>query len=271
MIVNDMITLGALPISVAMHLAVGSSDWFQDLRRMEDLVAGWRHACELARCVWSGGETPTLKGIVYPQTILLSGSALGIAPKEFIIKPRLEAGTVIMLLGSSGIHANGLTLARQIAEKLPDGYATLLSNGQPYGEALLEPTHIYVPVMDDLLRDGVLIRYAVNITGHGWRKLMRAREPFVYVIEDIPQPQPVFRFIAEHGPVSQREMYGNYNMGAGFALYVDEADVQKVIEVSSQHGMTATRAGYVDRHGDDKKVIIKPLNLEYDAAELQVR
>jgi phosphoribosylformylglycinamidine cyclo-ligase len=225
----------------------------------------------MARCTWSGGETPTLKGIVYPQTVLLSGSAVGICPKENVIEPRLRVGTAIILLASSGIHANGLTLARQIAEKLPDGYATLLSDGQPYGEALLEPTAIYVSVIEELMPKHVQIRYAVNITGHGWRKLMRAREPFVYVIEDIPEPQPVFQFIAEHGPVSQREMYGNYNMGAGFALYVDETDVQKVLEIAHHNHITAIRAGYVDQHGGDKKVIIRPLGLEYEASELQVR
>ena len=272
MIVNDLITLGALPVSVAMHLATGSSDWFADERRMADLIHGWRCACQLARCAWGGGETPTLPDIVYPGTVLLSGSAMGIImPKENIIKPRLEPGVSIMLLGSSGIHANGLTLARRIADKLARGYAALLSDGQPYGEALLEPTYIYVPIIEDLMDAGVKIRYTANITGHGWRKLMRAQEPFVYVIEDIPEPQPVFRFIAEQGPVDQKEMYGNYNMGAGFALYVDEADVQKIIEVSSQHGIKAVRAGYLDRHGKDKKVIIRPLKLEYDAAELRVR
>ncbi len=64
MIVNDMVTLGALPLAVAMHLGAGSSDWFHDERRAEDLVNGWKTACELARCAWGGGETPTLSGVV---------------------------------------------------------------------------------------------------------------------------------------------------------------------------------------------------------------
>ena len=83
MIVNDLVTLGALPLSVAMHLAVGNSDWFDDNDRCLDLVVGWRNACNLARCTWGGGETPTLKGIIVPGTVVLSGSAIGIIkPKE---------------------------------------------------------------------------------------------------------------------------------------------------------------------------------------------
>ena len=78
MIVNDMITLGALPLSVAMHLAVGASSWFSDESRGRDLVEGWKRACDLARCTWGGGETPTLKGIVDPDAAVLSGSAVGV-------------------------------------------------------------------------------------------------------------------------------------------------------------------------------------------------
>ncbi len=75
MIVNDMVTLGALPLAVAMHLGVGSSDWFKDERRTADLVEGWRKACQLARCAWGGGETPTLGGVVESATVVLAGSA----------------------------------------------------------------------------------------------------------------------------------------------------------------------------------------------------
>ena len=184
MIVNDMVTLGALPLAVAMHLGAGSSDWFHDERRAEDLVNGWRKACELARCAWGGGETPTLGGVVEPHAVVLAGSAIGmVKPKERLIRANIQDGDAIVLFESSGIHANGLTLARAIAERAPRGYLTPLRDGRPYGEALLDPTHIYVGVIEDCLTRGIDIHYAVNITGHGWRKLMRAQEPFAYVID----------------------------------------------------------------------------------------
>lgn len=272
MIVNDMITLGALPLSVAMHLAVGNSDWFKNEKHCQALVNGWQKACRLARCAWGGGETPTLKGIIIPGTVVLSGSAIGIIkPKERLIRANIQHSDAIVLIASSGIHANGLTLARKIADQVPDGYLAKLSDGRTYGEALLDPTVIYVPLIEDCLNAGVEIHYTVNITGHGWRKLMRATKPFIYVIERIPEPQPVFTFIQEHGPVDDEEAYANLNMGAGFALYVPEKEVERVIQIAGQNNMTAFKAGYIEQSEKDKKVIIKPKQLEYSGSTLGVR
>lgn len=271
-IVNDMITLGALPLSVAMHLAVGVSSWFSDGKRCGDLIHGWKKACELARCTWGGGETPTLKGIVDPDTAVLSGSAVGVVkPKSRLINAaNIQHGDAIVIISSSGIHANGLTLVRAIAEKLPNGYLTKLSDGRMYGEALLDPTIIYVPLVEDCLNEGVDIHYAVNITGHGWRKLMRATQPFTYIIDHIPVPQPVFSFIQEHGPVDDQEAYANLNMGAGFALYVRDSDVRKVLTIASLLGLSALRAGYIES-SKVKRVTINPLGLEYLGSTLRVR
>ncbi|MDB5187555.1 MAG: phosphoribosylformylglycinamidine cyclo-ligase [Candidatus Kaiserbacteria bacterium] len=271
MIVNDMVTLGALPLSVAMHLAVGTSDWFKDENRARDLVNGWKNACDLARCTWGGGETPTLKGIVVPETVVLSGSAIGIIkPKECLIAGPIQYGDAIVMVESSGIHANGLTLAREIAGKLSEGYLTKLSDGRTYGETLLDPTYVYVGLVEDCLaRRGIDIHYAVNITGHGWRKLMRATQPFTYMIDTLPTQLPIFDFLQQHGPVDDREAYGNFNMGAGFALYVTEASTAEVIHVAKALGLRAFVAGHIEN--GDKKVVIKPKNLEYAGETLAVR
>lgn len=270
MIVNDLVTLGALPLSVAMHLAVGTSDWFNDEKRTGDLVTGWKNACNLARCTWGGGETPTLKGVVVPEAVVLSGSAIGIVkPKERLIAGSIQHGDVIVIIESSGIHANGLTLARKIADKLPEGYLTRLSDGRTYGETLLDPTHIFVGLVEDCLDAGVSIHYAVNVTGHGWRKLMRATQPFTYVIETLPTQLPIFDFLQKHGPVDDTEAYGNLNMGAGFALYVTEAQATQVIDVAKKLGMRTFVAGYIE--DGEKKVVIKPKNLEFAGETLTVR
>lgn len=278
MIVNDMITLGALPLSVAMHLAVSDSSWFDDEKRCRDLVDGWKNACNLARCVWGGGETPTLKGVVVPETIVLSGSAMGLVkPKErLIMADNIQHGDAIVLVGSSGVHANGLTMARKIAENLPEGYLTKLDNGRTYGETLLDPTYIYVPVIEECLNHGVEIHYAVNITGHGWRKLMRATQPFAYIIERLPKQLPIFDFLQKHGPVDDAEAYGNFNMGAGFALYVSEIEVRKILgDVVYLLGgydnqLVMSYAGHIEQ-SDEKKVAIKPKDLEYSGSTLGVR
>ena len=270
MIVNDLVTLGALPLSVAMHLAVGASDWFKDENRTRDLIAGWKKACDLSRCTWGGGETPTLKGIVVPETALLSGSAIGvIEPKGRLIAGPIKHGDAIVIIESSGIHANGLTLAREIADKLPEGYLTKLSDGRTYGETLLDPTHIYVGLVEDCLNAGVNIHYAVNITGHGWRKFMRAKQNFTYVIETLPTQLPIFDFLQKHGPVDDTEAYGNLNMGAGFALYVAGTQAAQVIEIAKKLGLRAFVGGHIEDGG--KKVIIKPKDLEYSGDTLAVR
>lgn len=271
MIVNDMVTLGALPLAVAMHLGVGSSDWFKDERRTDDLVDGWRRACQLARCAWGGGETPTLSGIVESGTVVLAGSAIGmIKPKGRLIRANIQHGDAIVLFESSGIHANGLTLARAIAERAPNGYLTPLRDGRPYGEALLDPTHIYVGLIEECLNRGVDLHYAVNITGHGWRKLMRAPDAFAYVIEQIPAAQPVFEFMQSTGGVDDLEAYGNLNMGAGFAVYVPEQDVSMVLDITKECPFAAVRAGHIEKSAT-KRVVIRPKSLEYSGDTLAVR
>lgn len=295
MIVNDAITLGVFPCSLLMHLAVGDSSWFDDTKRWQDLIGGWKKGCMLARCAWGGGETPALKGIIAPNTFFLGGSALGTRPKSQFIQGNIQHGDAIIFIESSGIHANGLTLCRQIAERknsfwrkvahfffprfvqrnaLPNGYLTKLADGRAYGETLLEPTYIYVPIIEDCLNYKIDVHYAVNITGHGWRKLMRAKENFSYVIEELPRQQLIFDFIQKHGPVDEEEMYANFNMGAGFALYLPEAEVEKILKIIASCGsfgqFIAFRAGHIEK-GNDKKVVIKPKNITFSGDTLKVR
>ena len=260
MIVNDLIVVGAEPQVVNAYFAVGSSDWFSDEQRSKDLVEGWAKACNLSGAVWGGGETSTLEGIIEPDTIDLSGSAVGvIKPKDRLtLGDKLTAGDRILLVESSGIHANGLTLARTIASKLKEGYSTPLSDGKSYGESLLTPTHIYAKLIQDLFDQDVDIHYMVNITGHGWRKLMRANRNFTYVINEIPDPQPVFEFIQKQSRNDDREMYGNFNMGAGFAVFVPQAHVDNALKIEKQHSFNIMDAGVVEE--GPRQVIIKPKN-----------
>lgn len=269
---NDMITLGALPVVYSQYLAVGNSAWFKNKKRASDLIEGTKKACEVARCSWGGGETPTLKGIVINGTADLAGATMGVINnKKHLIDPaNIENGDRIVLFASSGIHANGLTLARAIAKKLPKGYLTEVSNGRTFGEMLLDPTYIYVRLVEDCLNAGINIHYAVNITGHGWRKLMRAPQPFTYVIERLPKELPIFEFIQEHGPLDDKEAYGNLNMGAGFALYIPRLQVGKVLQIAASLGFEGTDAGYIVMT-KEKKVVIQPKSLEYAGSTLAVR
>src|SRR6185369_17563441 len=135
MAINDLITVGATPLVVQAYWAAGGSDWFGDAARAQALVAGWKRACDVCSVAWGGGETPALSGIVEAGRIDLAASCTGlINPKERLsVGDKLGAGDAIVLLASSGIHANGLSLARKLVERLPLGYLTPIG-GATYGE-----------------------------------------------------------------------------------------------------------------------------------------
>lgn len=271
-IVNDLITCGALPISVAMHAAVGDSNWFADERRMSDLVAGWAEGCTISGAVWGGGETPTLRGIVQPGAIVLAGSAIGkIAPKSLRIVGDVKDGDSIVFLASSGVQTNGLTLCRRIAENLPAGYRTQIGDGRTYGEALLSPSVIYVNFVRECQRRGLKLNYVSHITGHGWRKLMRLDDPFVYEITELRPEPALFRFIQDAGPVDRREAYATFNMGVGFAAYVSPENTEATLAAAKATGYTAWYAGRVRKEGERKAVVIPGLDLTFEGDTLKVR
>ncbi len=271
-IANDLVTCGALPIAVAMHAAVGSTDWFSDENRAQELVRGFAEGCRSAGAVWGGGETPALRGLVEPAAIVLAGSAVGrISPKSLRIVGDVRDGDAIIFLASSGVQTNGLTLCRKIAESLPARYGTRIGGGQTLGEALLAPSTLYVAFVRECQRRGVRLNYAAHVTGHGWRKLMRLEEPFVYEIT-APRPHPeIFRFLMEAGPVAPREAYATFNMGIGFAVYVAPGAAAAALEAARASGHDAWIAGKVRRDGGRKAVSIPSLGLVFEGDTLQVR
>ncbi|HEU5080907.1 MAG TPA: AIR synthase related protein [Opitutaceae bacterium] len=271
-IVNDLITCGALPISVAMHAAVGDSNWFADEKRAADLVAGFAEGCQQAGAVWGGGETPTLRGIVEPNTIVLAGSAMGkISPKSNRIVGDVRDGDSIIFLSSSGVQTNGLTLCRKIADQLPMGYATPIGDGRTYGEALLAPSTIYVLFVRACQRRGLKLNYVAHVTGHGWRKLMRLEEPFVYEIHELRHEPTLFQFLRRAGPIDLREAYATFNMGIGFAAYVSPHIATEVVTLARSVGYDAWIAGTVRKQGDRKAVVVPGLGITFEGESLQLR
>src|SRR3954468_2595968 len=254
-IVNDLITCGALSISVAMHAAVGDSDWFGDATRTQALVDGFAEGCRMADAVWGGGETPTLGGVVEPEAIVLAGSAIGkIAPKHLRIVGDVRDGDAIIFFASSGVQTNGLSLCRRLAAQLPQSYQTPIGHGdkRSFGEALLAPSVIYVAFVRECQRRGLKLNYVAHVTGHGWRKLMRLEEFFVYEITN-PRPAPaLFEFMMEAGPIERREAYATFNMGVGFAAYVSPKDVEATLGVAKTTGYDAWLAGRVKKDGQRK-------------------
>jgi phosphoribosylformylglycinamidine cyclo-ligase len=255
-----------------MHAGVGDAGWFSDQTRSGELAAGFAEGCRIAGAAWGGGETPALRGLIEPGTIVLAGSAIGrIAPKNHRITGTLADGDAIVLLASNGVQTNGLTLCRALADRLADGYRTRLADGRMYGESLLDASAIYVPFVALCQMRGVRLKYTAHITGHGWRKLMRLAEPWVYRITEIRPVPELFRFICDSGSMDLTEAYGTFNMGAGFAAYVAAGDVEAVLSVARSCGIDAWHAGTVVRDGDRKAVEIVPLGIAFDGSTMSVR
>lgn len=273
-IVNDLITCGALPISVAMHAAVGDSGWFADTTRTNALVEGFADGCRMAGAVWGGGETPTLGGVVEPEAIVLAGSALGkIAPKRLRIVGDVREGDAILFFASSGVQTNGLSLCRRLATQLEREYLTPIGHGDPrsFGEALLAPSVIYVAFVRECQRRGLKLNYVAHVTGHGWRKLMRLEEPFVYEITAPREAPPLFRFMMEAGPIDLREAYATFNMGVGFAAFVAADNADAALAIAKATGYDAWLAGWVKKEGARKAVVVPSLGLIFEGDTLQVR
>ena len=271
MAINDLITVGATPLVVQAYWAAGGSDWFGDAQRSQALVAGWKRACDVCKVAWGGGETPALAGIVEAGRIDLAASCTGLVnPKERLsVGDKLAPGDAIVLLASSGIHANGLSLARKLVERLPQGYLTEVEPGLTYGDALLAPTTLYSPVTEALYAAGITPHYCANITGHGWRKLLRHPAQHRYRIHTVPAVTPVLRFIQQHARQDGREAYSTLNMGAGFAIFVAAADAQRTVEVARAQGVAALLAGVVE--AGPKELLIEPLGIRFGDEDLQLR
>jgi phosphoribosylformylglycinamidine cyclo-ligase len=272
-ILNDLATLGARPMCLTAYWGAGSSDWFADRERMADLVAGWERACKTAHCAWGGGETQVLTGMITENTVVLGGSALGFVEKrELLLGSRVEPGDRILIAPATGIHTNGLTLARDIATKLPHGYRTVVTGdlpGRTYGEALLEPTPLYGPLVEALFDANVSVHYAVHVTGHGWRKLMRSTRPLRYVVETLPPVPAVLSELVRAAGMSVEEAYGTFNMGAGFAIYVPPSAETAALAAAGRAGFPLLPAGYVENGA--RSVVVEPLGVTFEGGSLAIR
>jgi phosphoribosylformylglycinamidine cyclo-ligase len=268
-IVNDLCSVGALPLVVNAYFATGGSDWYRDAERAGALVEGWKRGCDVAACVWGGGESPSLPGLLHEGTLEIAGTAVGAVPEGCapVLGQELAPGDAIVFVASSGLHANGASLARAVIDREPDGVLTALPSGQTLGEALLAPSHIYVPLVAKLLDGGVRPTYLSHVTGHGLLKLMRAQRPLSYRVTALPEVPEVLAFLAERSGMDERTAYRTFNMGIGYAVYCRPADAEAVVTAAEALGLRATLGGRVE--DGPRQVLVDPLDVRYDEAELQ--
>lgn len=269
-ILNDLCCVGALPLVVNAYFATGASEWYGETERAAALLEGWQRACVDAGCAWGGGESPSLPGLVHEQDIELAGAAVGVVPagRPPILGEELRAGDEIVLVASSGLHANGASLARLLVERLPDGYTTELPSGRTLGEALLDPSVMYVPLVQALLAGGLGVSYISHVTGHGLLKLMRPARPLTYRISKLPPVPEVLAFLVERAGLDAHDAYSTFNMGSGFAVYCEAGAGAKVVALAQEIGLDAIVAGSVEQ--GSRRVIVEPIGVQYAGSELEL-
>jgi phosphoribosylformylglycinamidine cyclo-ligase len=233
--VNDVICVGARPMAMLDYLAVEQAD----PERERELGKGLARGAELGGILIPGGELAQLGDLV--RGFDIAGACFGTVPTDGVITgSAIEPGDAVIGLPSSGLHSNGYTLARSALDgvSLDDE-----SVGRPLGEALLEPTEIYVKAVLALLDSGVSVRGLAHITSGGLNNLLRLESDCGYEIDEpLPVP-PLFELIAERGSVSAEEMHEVFNMGCGFCCVVSAADEAAALDVLRAHYPEAKRIG----------------------------
>ncbi|HEX9997692.1 MAG TPA: phosphoribosylformylglycinamidine cyclo-ligase [Abditibacterium sp.] len=243
MCVNDLICLGAKPLFFLDYFATGKLA----PEEAEQVVKGIADGCVEAGCALIGGETAELPGFYAPGEYDLAGFTVGVVDKPKIIDgSTVEIGDVILGLESSGLHSNGYSLARKVLEPL--GYDSFNGDlGATLGDALLEPTKIYIKPLLTLL-ENVEVKAIANITGGGfYENIPRALPENVHAqIQRGSWPvSPLFTLIQEQGSVEEREMFTTFNMGIGMVAVVAPEIADLAINTLASQGVVAHQIGAI--------------------------
>ncbi len=255
MVVNDIICVGAEPIAMVDYLAVEKAD--PEIAR--EIGKGLANGAEKSKIAIIGGETASLPEII--KDFDLAGTGIGIVDEDKIITgENISDGDVLIGIESSGIHSNGLSLARKVFfdklslnvdDPLPDDPDTTV------GEELLRPTEIYVKPVIDLINEDMEIHGLAHITGGGFLNLKRLKKGVGYEIINLPEPYPIFKSIY-NSDVPLDEMYRAFNMNIGFVVIVPPEYMDKAINIINNY-KKAYKIGFV-RKDIEEKVKIKTFN-----------
>jgi phosphoribosylformylglycinamidine cyclo-ligase len=228
MCVNDIITVGAKPLTFLDYIAVGKNE----PDKIKSIVDGVVEGCLQSGCSLVGGETAEMPGFYTKGEYDIAGYATGVVDKSKIIdKETMIEGDVLVAIESSGVHSNGFSLVRSVFNLEEDAFKTYEGFDRPLGEVLLEPTKIYVK---DILaiRDIANIKAISHITGGGfYENVPRALKEGMTarVNKSSLKTPPIFDLIQKTGNIPSRDMYNTFNMGVGMVVVVDKADVETVL------------------------------------------
>ena len=239
--VNDLLCVGARPISMVDYIAIDRAD----SAILDGIAIGLAEGARQAGVSISGGEISQLPDMV--RGFDLVGTAIGTVPLDrILIGQDLKPGDRVIGIASNGIHSNGFTLARRAL--FEQGGLTVEQIvpelGRPLGEELLRPTYIYVPEILEILDQVSSVKALIHITGDGLLNLPRVAAEVGFILDDLPPPPPIFDLIEEHAGVDPAEMFAVYNMGVGFCVVVAEADADAALAILARHKRVARVIGY---------------------------
>jgi phosphoribosylformylglycinamidine cyclo-ligase len=259
--VNDLLCVGAKPLAMLDYIAV---------ERCDPEVFGQigRGLCEGARqagIAIVGGETAQipdmLRGALPGSGLDLAGMALGLVPDGGLIDgSKVRPGDALVGIASSGVHSNGLSLARAVLARKFRLDELVNDLGTTVGESLLTPTRIYVAQVDALAKAGIAPRALAHITGDGFLNIRRVEAPVGFEIDFLPPVPAVMRLIQSVGELDPAELYTVFNMGVGFTAVVVEAEVERTIAAVRATGLEAWRIGRAVAD-PERKVRILPARL----------
>ncbi len=260
--VNDLLCVGAEPISMVDYIAVQRPD----PRLLTELAKGLRDGALIAGITIPGGEIAQVRDIIKGARpgmgFDLAGAAIGtVALDRIRIGRDIEPDDVVLGLASSGVHSNGMTLARGLLKKHRPGLF-VKELGRTLGEEFLEPTRIYVKEVLDVLRSGVDVKALIHITSDGLLNLLRVDNPTGFAIHTLPDAPRIFDVIRRELRVSEEEMYRVFNMGVGFCLVVSHRDDHSVRaqRILARHGVDCREIGRAVRD-PARAVLVEPAGL----------
>lgn len=259
---NDVACSGMQPVLLSLYLPSSTPERVFNKPFMKGFLDGIVEGCRQVGCVYFSGETPQLKSKLYPGKLDIAGAVFGIIPPgvEPIDGSRLNAGNLMVFIGSNGPNENGFTTLRDLATKLPKGYRTKLPSGTEYWKAINNRSHLYTPFIQELLKRGVRPAAIEPITGHGWQKIMRSKKPLRYIVEKMLSVPEIFRFIEQQLNLTPANMIKIFNYGLGLVIFVDEEkSANQIITIARRHKLNAIIGGHVEK-AKKREVLVKLLN-----------
>lgn len=237
MCVNDIACSGGEPLFFLDYIACGKNY----PEKIASIVSGVAEGCLQSECALVGGETAEHPGLMPENDYDLAGFAVGVVDKKDIIDgSTIKAGDTLIGIASSGVHSNGFSLVRKVFEMTKESLDTYYDElGKTLGEALIEPTRIYVKALKNVKNAGVRIKGCSHITGGGFFENVPRMLP-ENVRADIKKdsyPVPaLFDLIQKNGNIEEHMMYNTFNMGLGMVIAVNPKDVDATMKAIEDAG-----------------------------------